>query len=221
LYILIWALFNFGAKTNFFINNEVKIMQYRSTKIPANLDAMGSIAGSLVMQATGKQLVVLSGQTLTGNGHAGATFAGVPLMAIPKSVGARWRVVGVGAYVYTDAASTVAESFTWGHLIGDLGADDIDAFGSFVMDETADKQIVGGDFIYAGIAPVDDFFEFDALANAGTHVWDISGAGAGVQMGTWQTKSAWLVMLKVHVVNSTATGVPLFLVEIETGGGIT
>jgi hypothetical protein len=196
-------------------------MEYRSTKIPTNLDAMGAIANSLVMAATGKRLVTLSGEGLTGNGDGSATFAAVPLMVNPKSVGARWRVVGVGSYIYNNAASTVAESFTWGYQVGDLGAADADAFGSFVMDETADKQIVNADFLYQGIAPFDDYFEFDALANAGTHVWDISGAGAGVLMGEWQTESTWLVMTKANVANSTATGLPLFLVEIETGSGIT
>jgi hypothetical protein len=196
-------------------------MQFRSKKIPNNLDAQGAIANSLVMQATGKQLVTLSALGQTGNGHAGATFAPVPLMVIPKSVGARWRVVGVGAYIYNVAASTVAESFLWGYELCDLGAADADAFGSFVMDTTAGDQIIYGDFIYQGIAPFDDYFEFDAPANAGTHVWDISGDGAGVLMGDWQTKSAWLTLTKAHVVGSTATGFGIFLIEIETGGGVT
>lgn len=196
-------------------------MQYRSKKIPGFLDAQGSIANSLVMQATGKQLVTLASLGITGNGASAGTTVPVPLMVIPKSVGARWRVVGVGAYIYNDGASTVAESFTWGHYLSDLGALDSDAFGSFVMDETADKQVKDGDFIYQGIVPFDDFFEFDVPELEGAHVWDISGAGAGVLMGVWQTKSAWLCMTKVHVASSTATGYGLFLIELETGGGLT
>jgi hypothetical protein len=144
-------------------------MQFRSKKIPNNLDALGSIANSLVMQATGKLLAILTTQGNTGNGDGAATYVTPPIMVIPKSVGARYRVVGIGAYIGLDATSTVAESFQWGHLISDLGAQDGDAFGSFVMDTTAGDQIVDGDFIYAGIAPFDDYFEFDALANAGTH----------------------------------------------------
>jgi hypothetical protein len=196
-------------------------MQFRSKKIPNNLDPLGSIANSLVMQATGKQLLILSGIALTGNGDGSATFSPIPLLVIPKSVGVRWRVVGVGAYIFNHAASTVAESFTWGYEAGDLGAVDVDAFGSFVMDTTADKQIVNGDFLFQGISPFDNYFEFDALANAGTHTWDISGTGAGVLMGDWQTKSTWLTMTKANVASSTATGMGLFLIEIETGGGVT
>jgi hypothetical protein len=142
-------------------------------------------------------------------------------MLIPKSVGARWLVVGIGAHVYVDATSTKAESFTWGYYLSDLGAMDADAFGSFVMDTTADKQIVDGDIIYQGIAPFDDYFDFDALANAGVHTWDISGAGAGVLMGEWQTKSAFLVIIKENVAASTGRGYGFFLIEYEIGGGVT
>jgi hypothetical protein len=183
-------------------------MEFRSKKIPDNLDTVGSIANSLVMQATGKRLLALFGQSLTGNGDGSATFVAAGGMLIPKSVGARWRVVGIGAYVYADGASTVAEKIEWGYQISDLGATDYDAFGSFVQDTTADKQIKYGDFIYQGISEFSDFFEFDALANAGSHVWDISGTGAGLLMGDWQTKSAHLVMVKQNVASSTATAYP-------------
>jgi hypothetical protein len=196
-------------------------VEFRSKKIPTNLDAQGSIANSLVMAATGKRLLVLSSLAATGTGDGAATVVHLPNMLIPKSVGARWHVVGIGAYVYANGASTVAESFQWGHYLSDLGSLDVDAFGSFVMDTTANKQIVDGDFIYAGVAPFDDYFEFDALANAGSHTWDISGAGAGVLMGDWQTKSAHLVMAKANVASSTATGYAFFLIEYEIGGGLT
>jgi hypothetical protein len=196
-------------------------MEYRSKKIPTNLDALGSIANSLVMQATGKRLMALFGQNITDNGDGSATFVVSGGMLIPKKVGARYRVVGVGAYVFLDGTSTIAEQIEWGYHISDLGATDYDAFGSFVQDTTADKQLVFGDFIYQGIAPFDDYFDFDALANAGTHTWDISGAGAGVLMGEWQTKSAQLVTVKQNVASSTARVYPLFLIEYETGGGVT
>jgi hypothetical protein len=196
-------------------------MQYRSKKIPSFLDAPGSIANSLVMQATGKQLITLASLNATANGDGAASVVPVPLLLIPKSVGARWRVVGVGAYIYADGTSTIAESLTWGNYLSDLGALDSDAFGSFVMDATADKQVKDGDFIYQGIAPFDDYFEFDALENAGSHTWDISGTGAGVLMGDWQTKSAHLVMTKANVASSTATAYAFFLIEYELGNGIT
>jgi len=175
----------------------------------------------MVMLATGKRLVTLSSLALTGTGDGAGSVVPLPLMLIPKSVGARWRVVGIGAYVYADGTSTVAESFTWGHYLSDLGSIDSDAFGSFVMATGAGKQVKDGDFIYQGIVPFDDYFDFDALENAGVHTWDISGAGAGVLMGDWQTKSAHIVMVKQNVANSTATLYPLFLIEYETGGGIT
>jgi hypothetical protein len=89
------------------------------------------------------------------------------------------------------------------------------------MDTTADKQIKFGDFIYQGIAPYDDYFDFDVPELEGTHVWDISGAGAGVLMGDWQTKSAQLTMVKQNVAGSTATAYPIYLIEYEQGGGIT
>jgi hypothetical protein len=221
LHFLFLFLLYFPSPLGEGLGMRVQSMEYRSTKIPSNLDAMGSIANSLVMQATGKRLLALFGQSVTGTGDGAGTFVAAGAMLIPKSVGARWRVVGVGAYVFTDGASTVAEKIEWGHHISDLGATDYDAFGSFVQDTTADKQIKFGDFIYQGVAPFDDYFEFDALANAGTHTWDISGAGAGLLMGDWQTKSAHVTMVKQNVASSTATVYPIFLIEYETGGGIT
>jgi hypothetical protein len=89
------------------------------------------------------------------------------------------------------------------------------------MDTTANKEVKDGDYIYQGVSPFDDYFEFDALENAGTHTWDISGAGAGVLMGDWQTKSAHLVMTKANVASSTATGYAMFLIEYELGSGVT
>jgi hypothetical protein len=196
-------------------------MQFRSKKIPNNLDPQGAIANSLVMQATGKQLLALFGEGLIGHGADQGYLVVSGGILIPKSVGARWRVVGVGAYVMVDGTSTIAEQIGWGYQTSDLGAEDYDAFGSFVMDTTADKQLKYGDFIYQGIAPFDDYFNFDAPELAGAHTWDIAGAGAGVLMGEWQTKSAHLVMVKEHVANSTARGYSIFLIEIETGGGVT
>jgi len=196
-------------------------MEYRSKKIPQFLDAPSSIANNMVMLATGKRLITISSLALTGTGDGAGSVVPLPLMLIPKKVGARWRVVGVGAYIYTDGTSTVAESFTWGHYLSDLGSIDSDAFGSFVMDTGAGKQVKDGDFIYQGIAPFDDYFDFDALENTGAHTWDISGAGAGVLMGEWQTKSAHLVMTKVNVASSTATAYAFFLIEYEIGNGVT
>lgn len=196
-------------------------MEYRSKKIPTNLDAQGSIANSLVMAATGKRLSVLMNQDITGNGDGVATYIAIGAMVTPKSVGARWRVVGVGGYVSDSGASTVAEEIHWGYLVSDLGAQDTDAFGSFVQDVNANKEIVAGDFIYQGISPYDTYFEFDALANAGVHTWDIGGAGAGASMGEWQTKSAYLVIVKSNVASSTATLSGIFLIEYEIGGGLT
>ena len=196
-------------------------MEYRSKKIPSKLDAISSIANNMVMQATGKRLLALFGQDLTGNGASVGTYVEIGGMLIPKSVGARWRVVGVGGYCFDDGASTVAEQIEWGYHLSDLGATDFDAFGSFVQDTTANKELVFGDFIYQGIAPFDDYFEFDAPANGGAHTWDIAGAGAGVLMGDWQTKSTHIVMVKQHIASSTGTFYPIFLIEYETGGGIT
>lgn len=196
-------------------------MEYRSKKIPRFLDAPSSIANNMVMLATGTRLITLPTASLTGTGDGVASIALPPLMLIAKGVGARWRVVGVGAFIYNHGASTVAESFLWGHYLSDLGAQDDDAFGSFTMDVTADKQVKHGDFLYQGIAPFDDYFEFDALELAGSHTWDISGAGAGVLMGEWQTKSTFLVMTKANVASSTATGYGFFLIEYDVGGGIT
>ena len=196
-------------------------MEYRSKKITGPLDSISSIANNMVMQAASKRLITLSSLAVTGTGNGAASVVPLPLMLIPKSVGARWRVVGVGAYIYADGTSTVAESFTWGHYLSDLGAIDSDAFGSFVMDTGAGKQLKDGDMIYQGIAPFEDYFELDALENAGVHTWDISGAGAGVLMGDWQTKSAHLVMTKANVASSAATGYGFMLIEYEPGGGIT
>jgi hypothetical protein len=173
------------------------------------------------MQATGKQLITLASQGLTGNGDGTPSVVALPLMIIPKSVGARWKVVGVGAYIYHDGASTVAEKILWGHYASDLGSIDSDAFGSFVQDTTADKQVKDGDFIYAGIAPFSDYFDFDAPELAGSHIFDISGTGAGVLMGVWQTKSTHIVMSKENVASSTATAYAFMLVEYEQGGGVT
>jgi len=196
-------------------------MEFRSKKIPTKLDSPSAIANNMVMQATGKRLLVLSSLSLTATGDGAGSVVAFPLMVIPKKVNARWRVVGVGAYIYADGASTVAESFVWGHYLSDLGAIDVDAFGSFVMDVTADKQLKDGDFIYQGIAPFDDYFDFDVPELEGAHTWDISAAGAGVLMGEWQTKSAWLEMSKENVAGSTSRGYGLILVEYETGGGVT
>jgi hypothetical protein len=196
-------------------------VEFRSKKIPTELDSPASIANNMVMQATGKRLAALFGSACTGNGDGAGTFVVSGAMLVPKKVGSQWRVVGVGGYVFTDGASTVAEQVEWGYQISDLGATDYDAFGSFVQDTTADKQLKFGDFIYAGVAPFDDYFDFDAPELAGSHTWDISGAGAGVLMGEWQTKSAHVVMAKQNVASSTATLYPVFLIEYETGGGVT
>ena len=192
---------------------------FRSTKISKNLDSLSSIANNMVMQATGKQLMALFGEDITGNGAAAGTYTEIGAIIIPK--GLKWRVVGVGAWCFDDGASTIAEKIEWGHHISDLGATDYDAFGSFVQDVTANKELVFGDFIYQGISPFDDYFGFDVAENEGTHTWDIAGAGAGVLMGEWQTKSAHIVMVKQHVANSTGTFYPIFLIEYETGGGVT
>ena len=196
-------------------------MEFRSKKITGPLDSISSIANNMVMQAASKRLITLSSLAATGTGDGAGSVVPLPLMLIPKSVGARWRVVGVGAYIYADGASTVAESFTWGYYLSDLGSIDSDAFGSFVMDTGAGKQLKDGDLIYQGIAPFEDYFELDALENAGVHTWDISGAGAGVLMGDWQTKTAHLVMTKANVASSTATAYGFMLIEYEPGGGIT
>ena len=196
-------------------------MEYRSKKIAEKLDSISSIANNMVMQATGKRLITLASLGLTGTGDGAGSVVPLPLLLIPKSVGARWRVVGVGAYIYADGTSTIAESLTWGHYLSDLGAIDGDAFGSFVMDTTANKEVKDGDFIYQGVSPFNDYFDFDALANAGSHTWDIAGAGAGVLMGKWQTKSAHLVMSKVNVASSTARAYGFMLIEYEIGGGVT
>jgi hypothetical protein len=196
-------------------------MEYRSKKIPTNLDAMGSIANSLVMQATGKRLLALFGQDITGNGDGAATYAEIGAMLIPKSVGARWRVVGVGAYVFDKGTSTIAEKIEWGYMLSDLGATDYDAFGSFVQDTTADKELEYGDFIYQGISPFDAYLGFDVPENEGSHTWDIAGPGAGILIGEWQTKSAILTIVKQNVASSTATVYPIYLIEYELGGGVT
>jgi hypothetical protein len=40
-------------------------------------------------------------------------------------------------------------------------------------------------------------------------------------MGEWQTKSTQLMIVKDNVASSTAIGKGIFLIEIETGGGVT
>ena len=192
-------------------------MEFRSKKIPGEMDSQSTIANSLILQATARKLVLITSNIVSANGNGAASDVYMGIVAAPD----KWRVVGVGAWIASGGASTIEESIWWGHLTSDIGGADEDCFGAFVCTPTANKELVYGDILYQGVAPFENFLGIDALENAGEHVWDIGGAGAGVKMGVWQTKMAALRVKKCNVANSTALINPFFLVEYETGGGIT
>ena len=200
-----------------FIFLEGKTMEFRSKKIPKNLDSPSTIANNMVIQAVAKKICLVSGVNATANGAGADSDKVIAFSSCPD----KWRVVGIGAYVVAGGASTILESVLWGYLVSDIGAEDKDAFGSIVCVVTANKELVAGDIIYQGIAPFDNFLGVDALANAGAHTWDISGAGAGVSMGVWQSKAAILSVTKANVASSTATVIPFVLIEYDTGAGLT
>jgi hypothetical protein len=191
-------------------------MEFKVKKTPRNLDNRLSLINSMINEMCGKRLKLMSSAIASANGAGADSVVNLGLVAGPN----RWRIVGVGGYVVVKGASTILESMVWGYLVSDIGVADEDAFGSVVCVVTADKELEAGDILYQGISPYDDFFGFDALASAGAHTWDISGDGAGVLMGDWQTKAAFLSATKKNVANSTAVIVPFVLIEFEIGGGV-
>jgi hypothetical protein len=191
-------------------------MEYRSKKIPRSMDAPSTIANNMIMQAVARKIALISGINATANGNGADSDKVIGFVSATDE----WRVVGIGGWVNVKGTDQIAESVTWGYHISDIGAEDKDAFGSIVCTTTADKEFESGDMFYQGIAPFDDFFGLDALASAGAHTWDISGTGAGVSMGVWQSKAAMLSVTKVNVASSTATIVPFILIEYNTGAGI-
>jgi hypothetical protein len=191
-------------------------MEFKVKKTPRNLDNRLSLINSMIMETCGKKLEVMSAFDPSANGAGADSVVNLGLVAGTD----RWRIVGIGGYVVVKGASTILESMVWGYLVSDIGAADEDAFGSVVCVVTADKELESGDILFQGITPYDDFFGFDALESAGAHTWDISGTGAGLLMGDWQTKAAFLNATKKNVASSTATIVPFVLVEFEVGGGV-
>ena len=192
-------------------------MEFRLTRLPGKLDKLGMIANSLVLQATDKKLELISAQVYSANGDGSANSVYCGVVAVPK--GSKWRIVGIGGLVILDGHDQVLEIGQWGYYTSDLGAYDLDAFGQVTMDNDAGDAWNAGEMLYQGIAGYEDFFGFDPLGDA-VDTWDISGTGAGVLMGDWQTKATLLRFVKVNVANSDATIMPFFLVEYETGGGV-
>jgi hypothetical protein len=191
-------------------------MDYRVNSFGPSKDKIINIARGEVITCCARRLMLLTGiGGVTGTGNGSDSTVRLGLIGAPEG----WRIVGIGAFVVAKGADTKQESITWGFGIGDIGAQDLDAFGSVVCVATSNKEWEAGDFMYQGIAPFEDFFKLDALASAGAHVWDISGTGAGVQMGVWQYKAAMLTVTKANVADSTATVVPFMLVEYNAGGG--
>jgi hypothetical protein len=191
-------------------------MEFKVKKTPRNLDNRLSLINSMINEMCAKKLVLLSAVTATANGAGSDSIVNLGLVAGSN----RWRVVGIGGYVAAKGASTILESMVWGYSPSDIGVADEDAFGSVVCVVTGDKELEAGDIIYQGISPYDNFFGFDALESAGAHTWDISGTGAGVLMGDWQTKAAFINATKKNVASSTATIVPFILIEFEIGAGV-
>lgn len=192
-------------------------MDFNVVKPPHVMDSkLGMVYGAISRVGNKRVKLLSSRNAITGNGASGDSIVRVGIVASC----CRWRVVAIGGYVYVKGADTVQEIMEWGYLISDIGAADPDAFGKVTCVATSNKEWEAGDFMYQGIAPYTDFFGFDALASAGAHVWDISGTGAGVSMGEWQTKAALLIATKKNVGSSTALIMPAFLIEYETGGGV-
>jgi hypothetical protein len=191
-------------------------MDFRVNKYIKSRDPiMGTIRGEM-NNFLNQRLCLRIGHILSGTGDGADSRVYVGLAASPS----KWRVVAVGGWFWGDATATIAEKVEWGMLVSDAGATDSDAFGSFVMDTTAAKNLVGGDVIYQSIAPFENFFNFDTPTNAGSHTWDIGGTGAGLLMGDWQTKAAMLVAYKSNVASSTGTLIPFMLIEYDIGGGV-
>jgi hypothetical protein len=191
-------------------------MEFKVKKTPRNLDNRLSLINSMIMESCGKKLELLSSPSFTGDGAGADSTIYLGLVTSPE----KWRIVGIGGYVVVKGASTILESMVWGNLVSDIGAGDEDAFGSVVCVVTADKELEAGDILFQGVSPYDNFFGFDALESAGAHTWVISGAGAGLLMGEWQTKAALLTATKKTVASSTAIIMPFFLVEFEIGSGV-
>jgi hypothetical protein len=191
-------------------------MEFKVKKTPRNLDNRLSLINSMINEMCGKRLELMTHDVSSGTGDGSDSVLTLGLVATPN----RWRIVGIGGLVQAKGASTILESMVWGYFASDIGATDEDAFGSVVCVVTADKELEVGDILYQGVSPYDDFFGFDALASAGVHVWDIAGTGAGVLMGDWQTKAAFLTATKKNVASSTAVIAPFVLIEFEIGGGV-
>jgi hypothetical protein len=191
-------------------------MNFRVNKYKNSRDPLiGSIRSEIAM-GYGKIVKLVLGTGISGNGDGATSDIYCGLVASPDT----WRVVGIGGWVHTDGLATTAEICQWGTLLADLGSADIDAFGDVTMDTDAGDNWAYGDILYHGITPYNEFFGFDALKNGGEDTWDISGAGAGVLMGEWQTKASFLQFRKANVANADAKIVPFFLVEYESGNGV-
>lgn len=190
-------------------------MEIRVNKALGSKDPLlSTIQGCISL--TQRKLNIRKTQGVSANGDGSDSVMNMGIMM--STFG--WRVVGIGGYVVVGGLSTKAESGVWGFLVSDIGAADEDAFGSFVCNTTASKQFTAGDIIYQGITPFENVLGLDALAIADSHTWDISGTGAGVQMGVWQTKAAFLSFTKKNVANSDATICPFFVVEYNLGDGV-
>ena len=191
-------------------------MEFRVDKVLKSKDPIVGSIRAEIAQASAHKLELIGSKVATANGDGSNSLVYLGLVA---GVG-RWRVVGIGGYVVVGGLSTKPESMWWGYRISDIGALDSDAFGSIVCNTTADKELTGGDIIYQGISPFEDVLGFDALVHPDTHTWTISGAGAGVKMGVWQTKASMLSVRKENVADSDATIIPFVLVEYESGEGV-
>lgn len=149
--------------------------------------------------------ILISSGTITGNGAAVASS--IILGIIPYR---SWRVVNMGFVIGLDGTSTIAESVSFGIDECDVNkTDDVDYFGTFTQDVTADKEVNVGDmfqkfndtYLSVPIPP----------ASGGTHIWS---AGNPDGFLIWQNKQGVIKITKNNVALSTALVRGWVLIEI-------
>lgn len=146
-------------------------------------------------------VITLTAGAATGNGAASAST--VEVGWVPFS---SFRVVGVGALITGNGATTKAEALQFGYPVQDYGAADEDAFGQLNQDTDDGDQWTAGDIIYHG-----EHYTPTAEANGGVTTYTDPGSAALFNV---KLKGPMLIeATKKNVADSTATCVPFVIVR--------
>ncbi len=150
-----------------------------------------------------KQILMTAG-AVTGNGAGAASTIVIGIIPYRS-----WRVIDTGFVVEVAGASTVAETLSFGFAECDMGAVDVDYFGTFSQDITAGEDVSAGDMYqqvnYSYLKTP------DTPAQAGTAGWTAGSPDGFLQ---WQSKQGLITVTKNLVALSEFTARGWVLVEI-------